>query len=652
MKELLPFIIVGIASGSVYGLAGVGLVLTFRTSGVLNFAHGATAAAGGVPLLLAPRRARPGLAAGLLVTLVVFGVVGGLALERLTRSLNRASPVAVVVLTVGLLLATQGFLALRFGDAIRYFPAFLPTSGFHVAGVGVGWDQVIGAVVALAGAAGLYAFLRLSHTGRSMRAVVENPTLVQLTGQRPATTARIAWAIGTSFAALSGLLLAPTLGLDATLLTFLVVQSFGACAIGLFKSLPLTYVGGLVVGVAASLATKYITVRPWTGLPSAVPFLILIVVLVAVSNTKLPEAGGRIIVADRRPPRPAWRSVALLAVGGGALVALPFLVGTYLPLWTNALSLVVIFGSLALLLWTSGQLSLCHMSFAALGATTVGHLTGSGVPWLVGAGGGRSRGGAGGRARRHPRHPAVRHLPGPGHPGVRHPDAERGLPIGVHVRHRDVGVDPPARARLRRRPQRHLVLLRGPGRGRGRGGFAPRHPTGPARPAAAGDGREPGDAGHQRARREHHQGARVLRCRRSSPPSGAGCSSPSTGRSRGWPSAPSSRCCSWPCSASAAPPWCGPRSSPRLLVAVLPGYVHALDTNTQQLVFGLAAVVAGLALANRPALAAWFARSAAETEDRVQRGPIPERVRAARRRDRDGLGRQRRRPVFAGRGER
>ena len=78
--------------------------------------------------------------------------------------------------------------------------------------------------------------------------------------------------------------------------------------------------------------------------------------------------------------------------------------------------------------------------------------------------------------------------------------------------------------------------------------------------------------------------------------------------------------------------------------------MHALDTKTQQFVFGLAAVVTGLALANRPALAAWFSRSAAETEDRVQRGPVPERVLVARRGDRDGRGR--RRPVFAGRGER
>ncbi len=649
MKELLPFIIVGIASGSVYGLAGVGLVLTFRTSGVLNFAHGATAAAGA--FLFYWLHVEHGLAWPLacVVTLVVFGVVGGLALERLTRSLNRASPVAVVVLTVGLLLATQGFLALRFGDAIRYFPAFLPTSGFHLAGVGVGWDQVIGAAVALAGAAGLYAFLRLSHTGRSMRAVVENPTLVQLTGQRPATTARIAWAIGTSFAALSGLLLAPTLGLDATLLTFLVVQSFGACAIGLFKSLPLTYVGGLVVGVAASLATKYITVRPWTGLPSAVPFLILIVVLVAVSNTKLPDAGGRIIVADRRPPRPAWRTVAVTVIGGGALVALPFLVGTYLPLWTNALSLVVIVGSLALLLWTSGQLSLCHLSFAALGATTVGHLTGSGVPWFLALV-------AGGLV-------AVPVGALVAIPAIRLSGIYLGLvTLGFAILMQNVVFQSGFMFGTETAVSTHRPVL----------GFV--------------DGRSDtwfyfvvlavaavvvlSLLAIQRA-----QLGRLLRAMAESPVMlatsgldvsttkvlvfcassffaaiGGGLLVTQYGSIAGLAFSPLQSLL-----LVAVLGICGTalvRSSvlAAVLIAVLPGYVHALDTNTQQFVFGVAAVVAGLALANRPALAAWFARSAAETEDRVQRGPIPERVRAARRGDRDARGR--RRPVFAGRGAR
>jgi ABC-type branched-subunit amino acid transport system permease subunit len=146
----------------------------------------------------------------------------------------------------------------------------------------------------------------------------------------------------------------------------------------------MTYVGGLVVGVSASVATKYLTDRPWSGLPSAVPFLILIVVLLLVPARNLPRP--RVGLGSITPDRPfAWtngrRLFALAAVA--ALVALPFGVGSYLPVWINALNYVVLFGSLALLLWTSGQISLCHLAFAAVGATSLAHFRESGIPWFA-----------------------------------------------------------------------------------------------------------------------------------------------------------------------------------------------------------------------------------------------------------------------------
>jgi ABC-type branched-subunit amino acid transport system permease subunit len=218
-----------------------------------------------------------------------------------------------------------------------------------------------------------------------MRAVVDNPTLVGLTGERPLRVRRAAWAIGSAFAALSGILLAPTVGLDALLLTLLVIQAFGAAAIGLFSNLPATYLGGILVGIAASVATKYFTTPPFSGIPSAMPFVILVVVLLVVPVSKFPQrrASARSLVSEASPM--SRRSAAMVAVLGGAgLLLVPALVGTKLPLWTSMLSYVVIFGSLALLVWTSGQLSLCHAAFVAVGATTFGHLTNDlGLPWVV-----------------------------------------------------------------------------------------------------------------------------------------------------------------------------------------------------------------------------------------------------------------------------
>jgi branched-subunit amino acid ABC-type transport system permease component len=385
MTDLIPFLVTGIVSGSLYGLAGVGLVLTYRTSGVFNFGHGALAA--GSAYLFYTLHVTHGLpwpvAAG--VTLVVFGVVVGAVLERLTRSLGDVPEAVVVVATVGLLLGIQGFLWLAYGNAIRQFPQFLPQSGFDISGVTVTYAQVISFVVATVSAFGLYTFLRRHRLGVAMRAVVDNPTLVALSAESPGRVRFTAWSIGSVFAALSGILLAPTLGLDAFLLTFLVVQAFGACAIGMFKSLPLTYLGGITVGVAASLATKYFSAPPFNGIPPAVPFLVLLVVLLAVPAARFPKRRSslRSLIPEVKPmPR---RTAALLA--GASLVALavvPAVVGAKLPVWTAGLHSLIIFASLALLVWTSGQISLCHAAFVAVGVTTMSHMTnGMNLPWGV-----------------------------------------------------------------------------------------------------------------------------------------------------------------------------------------------------------------------------------------------------------------------------
>lgn len=383
MNDLLPFLVLGLTTGALYGLAGLGLVLTYRTSGVFNFAHGATAAAAAFVFYTLHDQHQVAWPLAAAVTVVLFGVVVGTIMEVLTRTMPAASSVAVVVLTVGLILAIEGVLFIRYGDLTRNFPSFLPQTGFHLAGVIVRWEQVISAGIAVIAAGGLYAFLRFSRIGACMRAVVDSPTLVSLTGENPHAVARVAWIVGTSFAALSGILLAPTLGLDATLLTLLVVQSFGACAIGTFKNLPMTFAGGLVVGVVASVATKYLTRNPWSALPSTVPLLILIVVLLVVPSHRLPRprTGLRSLIVPRPRPRPMTTG-ATVAVTAGALVIVPFVVGAHLPIWIGALTYFVIFGSLGLLLWTSGQVSLCHLAFVAFGATTLGHLTHAGIPWL------------------------------------------------------------------------------------------------------------------------------------------------------------------------------------------------------------------------------------------------------------------------------
>src|SRR5581483_8946992 len=210
-----------------------------------------------------------------------FGGVAGVIVERLTRSLVDARVATIIVATIGLLLFIQGFLYWRYGVERRVSPDFLPTgTAFVIEGVNVSWAQVINFGVGVASLVGLYLLLHRTRLG--------------LSGTSPAGVRIASWAIGSSFAALTGILITPSiLGMDAFLLSALVVQAFGAVAIGRFTSLPWTYVGGLSIGALAAVSAKYLTKPPLTGLPNVIPFLVLIVVMLVTPKRKLPSGSGR-----------------------------------------------------------------------------------------------------------------------------------------------------------------------------------------------------------------------------------------------------------------------------------------------------------------------------------------------------------------------
>jgi branched-subunit amino acid ABC-type transport system permease component len=391
VTTLLPFVVVGLVTGSLYGLAGVGLVLTYKTSGVFNFAHGAVATVGAYSFyVLHVQHGVPWVIA-LVLCVIGLGAVLGFALERLARSLARVSPALQVVATVGLLLVVQSLAVILFGAAQRNVPPYLPTGLISVGGVNIGLDQLVTMLVALVSAGGLFVFFRATTLGLSMRAVVDDPDLLATSGTSAVRVRQVAWIVGAAFACLSGVLVVPTTGLDASILTLLVVQAFGAAAVGLFSSLPLTYVGGLLIGVIASISTKYVGQVSWlAGLPSAAPFLVLFTVLVLAPRRRLVDVGSQLRLRVTAPPAGSSRTRTIggvVALAGLAIV--PQLVGARLAVWTSGLVLAIVFLSLHLLVRTSGQVSLAHASFAAVGAAGFAHLLSAGLPWamaLVGAG--------------------------------------------------------------------------------------------------------------------------------------------------------------------------------------------------------------------------------------------------------------------------
>ncbi len=382
---MLPFIVVGLTAGAVYALAAIGLVLTYKTSGVFNFAHGAIATVGAYAFYaLFVLGDWPWLLAAAVATLVVGPLVGVL-MELLARRIGRRSLALQVGATVGLLLVIDGAVRLIYDtDTPRNVPVFLGTGSVDLLGTPVQLSQIVTFLVAVVATVVLTGFFRFSRRGTAMRAVVDDPELLDLTGTAPIATRRLAWVIGATLAAASGVLFAPLLPLDPLQLTMLVVAAFGAAAVGAFRSLPLTLVGGLLIGVVASIGTKWFTDGLLAGLPASMPFVVLFVVLLVFPRRYLASvttiASGHRAAWSAPPALQITAAVALVAL----LAVVPSFVGVRLTDWSTFVAMTIVFLSLSLLVRTSGQVSLAHVSFLAIGAAGFSQLAvAAGLPWLV-----------------------------------------------------------------------------------------------------------------------------------------------------------------------------------------------------------------------------------------------------------------------------
>lgn len=393
MKEYLPFIIFGIASGSIYGLSAMGLVLTYKTSGLFNFGHGALSAL--AAFLFYTLHDEEGMAWPLaaIISVLVFGLVAGLCFERFAAALAGVSSTLRIVGTVGVFVGVRALISLTWGEQGRVFNPFLPQDTvFSVSGVSVTVETVIIFLLGAVSGVALFGMFRYTRVGRSMRAVVDDPTLLDTTGDSPSRVRRLSWIVGTSFAAISGVLFAEVQQqLQVDVLSLLIVQAFGAAALARFTSLPLSFVGGLGVGIVQKLVSKEAASHAsLANLDINVPFIILLIVLVSAKPGILKELGRTIKPRAVRASRLSGGQQAGTYVAAGVLIAaIPLFVGSHLPLWNTAMAEVTLCLSLSLLVRLSGQISLCQFGFAAIGAAAFGHLVGDGWPWglaLIGAG--------------------------------------------------------------------------------------------------------------------------------------------------------------------------------------------------------------------------------------------------------------------------
>lgn len=398
MAAFLTALFLGIVVGSIYSLSAFGLVLTYRASGVFNFAHGAVGmlfafvfyqlVQGGRVSLVAfdytqTWRVPQGLALVLVVGLLAPAF--GWTLDRvLFRRMRDAGEVVKIVATIGLLVALQGVAGVVWGTATTLTPHSLFSSRVLRAG---GFTATLGDLgsTALTGAlaVGLLLFLRYSPLGVRMRAVVDSPDVAELTGIDAARISGLSWAIGTSFAALGGILLAPFFGsLDPITLTFLVVAATAAAIAGRLESFPLTLAGGYGIGMAQALVQRYASGEISRQLRPAIPFLVLFGLLFLPQWRRRPTDRWTVpplppVIRDLSP-RDAAARIGIVAVIGVVAV---FVVD---PQWQRHFSRVpavaLIFLSLVVVSGFGGQVSLCQAALAGVGAFVAAHLV---ADWSV-----------------------------------------------------------------------------------------------------------------------------------------------------------------------------------------------------------------------------------------------------------------------------
>ena len=405
MGQALSYALPGIPYGCTFALVAIGLVLSYQSTGVFNFAFGAQAYVAAVAYAVMARHGIGRGLAGVLAILVISPLLG-LAIDRLVFSRIPAGNVAAkTIAALGLMVGLPAVVSIVLGPTQEASPPSLlfdvNAVVLRVAGTPIDGVQLATVVVTLVVVVVLTGVLRGTLLGLEMRAAVESPRLLRLQGVSSRSVTSLAWVVSSALAGLAGVLLAPryaTVSIDNY--TVLLVAAIAAAAIAGLDSLGIAAIASIAIGVVMGLATGYAPAGSvWsTGLLAAIPFFLLLVLLAV--NPKLRHLGQSAdpmagidppSVPVLAPPRSAVLDRTLRVAGPLVLVVGIASVATWVPSsWvfvvTAGLGLSLIFLSITLITGAAGQVSLCQAAFAGVGAFTAGQLaTNFGVPVILAA---------------------------------------------------------------------------------------------------------------------------------------------------------------------------------------------------------------------------------------------------------------------------
>ena len=389
----LNYALAGLGLGAIAALSGVGLLITYRATGVFNVAHGAIAMMSaylfwqftdqwGLPVWLAA-----------LLVLVVIAPAFGVLLERAVfRPLQRrhASPAESLVATIGLLVLLLGVAFVVWGGQARNPSGLFPRRVLHPGSLTVHVDAFADLAVVIVGTAMLAVVLRRTALGTQIRAVVDRRDLAELAGVDADRVAAIGWSIGCVFAALTGILLAAQLSLQPFNLTLVVLETFAMPVIAGLTNIPIAIGAGIALGIGQSQMNLWTPhdsqlASIWGAFQSNLPVVLLLLALLA--RQRLAEARGDAGItttfARRRAAEPSIRRMTLQYTVAAIAMFLPLTFGdVHLREAQEIPALALIFVSIVAVTGYSGQISLGQAGYAGLGALFFAKVS-AGTPQLV-----------------------------------------------------------------------------------------------------------------------------------------------------------------------------------------------------------------------------------------------------------------------------
>ncbi|WP_030517605.1 ATP-binding cassette domain-containing protein [Nocardia sp. NRRL WC-3656] len=386
MTDHLSYLVLGLGNGAVYAAIGLALVMTFKSSGVVNFATGTVALYTAYTYallrkgeLLVPIPGLPksihlggplGVAPAMAISLVFAAVLGVLCYALVFGPMRTASVVAKAVASIGLMIVIQALIAQRVGTGLVAVQPIFALDTFRIGDRTVPTDRIWLAASIIGIAIVATVVFRFTRFGVATEAAAESEKGAYLTGLSPDRIAFSNWALSSVVAGLGGILIAPLVALNPVAYSMFIVPALAATLVGNFSSIWLTVAAGIVIGALQAEATNLQGLYSWmpkSGTAEAISLLLILGFLV-VKGRPLPDRGSVVRKALGRAPRPDHIAIPAMLSLVVAVVALTATSGSYRAAVVSS----IIFGVLALsqvvVTGYAGQISLAQLTLAGVSA--------------------------------------------------------------------------------------------------------------------------------------------------------------------------------------------------------------------------------------------------------------------------------------------